>query len=69
MFIDSALPFRSTRFSKSFVDASTICWQICKSVQNLSFSDDGVNQIRVSIELVLNDVIEHFQEEEDKMMV
>jgi hypothetical protein len=36
---------------------------------NLSFSDDCVDEIGVSVELVLNDVVEDLQKKEDQMVI
>ena len=35
----------------------------------LSFPDDGINKVAVAIELVLDHVVEGFQQEEHQMMV
>ena len=38
-------------------------------MQNLSFSYYCVNQIGIPVELILNDVIKHFQQEKHQVMV
>ena len=63
------IPFCSTSFTQCFVDTSTISRKIGQGVKNLSLSYDCINQVRISIKLVLDDVVEHFKKKEDKMMV
>ena len=38
-------------------------------MKNLSFANDSVYQIWIAVKLVLNDVVEHFQEKEHQMMI
>ena len=35
----------------------------------LSFSNDCVNEVGIAIKLILDDIVEHFQEEKDQMVV
>ena len=54
---------------QGLIDCSTICWQIGQGMKNLSFPDDSVHQIRISVKLVLDDIVEHFKQEKNQMMV
>ena len=42
--------------------------QIREGVKSHSLPNDGVDQLRVAIKLVLNDVVENFQQEEDRLV-
>ena len=38
-------------------------------MKNLSFANDRIYQIWIAVKLVLDDVVEHFQEKEHQMMI
>jgi hypothetical protein len=46
-------------------DRVVIDGQVGQSVENVSLSDDGVDEVGIAVELVLNDVVEDFEQEED----